>query len=529
MVRATRRIRSWARAESPSRCTARVSTSRAAGSSPQALRSAPPRSRAFGRAALRLAPPGEADARGHLGGSLALPGPRQLLAGDGGDVHVQVDAVEDGAGDAAPVAEQLLVAAQAGAARVAQEAARAGVHGGDQLELGRVADGAPGPGEDHVPLLERLAERLEHVAPELGQLVEEEDAPVGERDLAGARRGEPPTSPASEMEWCGARNGRSTRSPRSRSRPATLWTVVASSASSRPSGGSRPGSLRASMVLPLPGGPKRSRLWSPAAAISSARLAPACPATSRRSGEPPGSSSCRSAPGSAQGRPRPSAQATMSPRWRTGWTGEPLHRRRLEGVSRRRHEAPRAVAQRGHGHGQDPAHRTDLAGEGELPAEVEPLERARRHEAAGGEQRHRDGQVEPGALLAEVGRGQVHRDALRGELVPEVSHRRAHPDERLLHRPSRETGEQGAREAGGGVDLDVHGDGGDAQQGGGADADEHRPRRRAGLVPRPGALRDGRGDGSASAGRTGAAPARTTSSSSGDRPRRPGRTSPPGR
>ncbi len=191
MVRATLRIRSCARADSPSRRAARASTSRAGRVEP----AGPPQRAApqpcVREAAVRLAPAGLPDPGGHLGRTLALPGPRELLAGDGGDVDVQVDAVQDGAGDAAPVAKQLLVPAQAGAAGVAQEAARARVHGGDQLELGRVVDGAARPGEDHVPLLERLAQGLEDVAPELGQLVEEEHAAVGERDLSGARRGGP--------------------------------------------------------------------------------------------------------------------------------------------------------------------------------------------------------------------------------------------------------------------------------------------------------------------------------------------------
>ena len=53
-----------------------------------------------------------------------------------------------------------------------------------------------------------------------------------------------------------------------------------SSASSKVSGGRMPGSRRASIVLPAPGGPMRSRLCPPAAAISSARRAGACPRTS---------------------------------------------------------------------------------------------------------------------------------------------------------------------------------------------------------------------------------------------------------
>ena len=46
-----------------------------------------------------------------------------------------------------------------------------------------------------------------------------------------------------------------------------------------------PGSRAASIDLPAPGGPTISRLWPPAAAISSARLAFSWPLTSRRSGK----------------------------------------------------------------------------------------------------------------------------------------------------------------------------------------------------------------------------------------------------
>src|SRR5918996_344806 len=92
----------------------------------------------------------------------------------------------------------------------------------------------------------------------------------------------PPTSPCAEIVWCGARNGRWVASfpfPR----PAALCICVTSSASSNVGGGRMPGSRRASMVFPAPGGPIISRLWPPAAAISSARLASAWPRTSARS------------------------------------------------------------------------------------------------------------------------------------------------------------------------------------------------------------------------------------------------------
>jgi hypothetical protein len=56
-----------------------------------------------------------------------------------------------------------------------------------------------------------------------------------------------------------------------------------SSSSLRLSGGSMVGSREAISGLPVPGGPLNSRLWLPAAAISSARRAVACPIMSAKS------------------------------------------------------------------------------------------------------------------------------------------------------------------------------------------------------------------------------------------------------
>ncbi len=67
-------------------------------------------------------------------------------------------------------------------------------------------------------------------------------------------------------------------------RPSRLATAALSRASSRLISGSRPAKRWASIDLPEPGGPLINRLWWPAAAISSARLAAAWPLTSLRSG-----------------------------------------------------------------------------------------------------------------------------------------------------------------------------------------------------------------------------------------------------
>src|SRR5207253_2377406 len=62
-----------------------------------------------------------------------------------------------------------------------------GVHGGDEHEVGGVGDGALGARDGDYFVFEGLAQDFEDVLAEFGQFVEEEDAPVGEADFAGAR------------------------------------------------------------------------------------------------------------------------------------------------------------------------------------------------------------------------------------------------------------------------------------------------------------------------------------------------------
>ena len=124
-------------------------------------------------------------------------------------------------------------------------------------------------------VLEWLPERLQHRARELGQLVQEEHAEVRERDLARTRA----RAAAHDRRRRGRRGAaRETAEPRR--------ALVPVGGSPRPSGcaspraprarvraGRIPGSRRASIVFPVPGGPMSSRLCDPAAAISSARRA----------------------------------------------------------------------------------------------------------------------------------------------------------------------------------------------------------------------------------------------------------------
>jgi hypothetical protein len=61
------------------------------------------------------------------------------------------------------------------------------VHGRGQDEPCRVGETQGGPAQRDDAVFQRLAEHLEHVPTELGELVEKEDAPVGEAHLTGPR------------------------------------------------------------------------------------------------------------------------------------------------------------------------------------------------------------------------------------------------------------------------------------------------------------------------------------------------------
>jgi hypothetical protein len=65
--------------------------------------------------------------------------------------------------------------------------ARTGIHGGHQHEAGGEAERHGGAGDGHDVVFERLAQHGQHVAGELRELVQEQDAIVRDADFAGTR------------------------------------------------------------------------------------------------------------------------------------------------------------------------------------------------------------------------------------------------------------------------------------------------------------------------------------------------------
>ena len=120
--------------------------------------------------------------------ALALDGDK-LLGRQPRHGDMQVDSVQDRAGKVASVPGQSGGRTAALFHRVTCEAAGAGVAGRHHQALGRIDDGADGPADRYVAILERLAQSFYHVARKLGKFVEEEHSARSEADLAWSQVG----------------------------------------------------------------------------------------------------------------------------------------------------------------------------------------------------------------------------------------------------------------------------------------------------------------------------------------------------
>ena len=103
---------------------------------------------------------------------------------------MQIDPVQERSGEPAEVVLALPGRAPADLDGGTAPAARVG--GGHELKTGREARGSAGAGDGDRAVLERLPEGLQRSDRELGQLVEEQDAQVGQADLA--RMGDAPAA-----------------------------------------------------------------------------------------------------------------------------------------------------------------------------------------------------------------------------------------------------------------------------------------------------------------------------------------------
>ena len=309
------------------------------------------------------------------------------------------------------------------------------------------------------PVLQRLAQGLEHGRGELRRLVEEQDAAVGP---GGGARAEQAAPAADER-----RHGRGV--VRSHERRAPDQPARRRRACRRPSGrpspraparssrsGSRPGSRSASIVLPAPGGPSSSRWWPPAAATSSARAGRRSARRRRRGPPPDGRRGARAGLGRGRhgGRPTSAVHAAVQRRPRRASLRTAQHldardERGLAGVRARRPRRAGARRDRREDGGQHAAHRPHPAVEPEL-AEVDdaarPAARRRRRRRRAPRRRWRGRSPLP-RLGSAAGERLTVTPALRPGPAG-VDHGRAHPVARLGERVSGSPTEREGRQPG---------------------------------------------------------------------------------
>ena len=116
---------------------------------------------------------------------------RQLLVFHARNIHMQVDAVHQRAGDAFLVPGDHGVAAGTGLRGVAVVAAGAGVLGPDQHEVGRKGNRARGARDGHLARepFQRLAQDFQQTLAKFRQFVEEEHAAMGQGNFTRPRPG----------------------------------------------------------------------------------------------------------------------------------------------------------------------------------------------------------------------------------------------------------------------------------------------------------------------------------------------------
>ena len=95
---------------------------------------------------------------------------REHFLGQAGQPELHVDAVQQGAGDARLVGLHVARLAAAGALD-ADPPRRAGVHGGDELEVGGIGDPVVGAGYGGLLGFKRLAQQVQHPGLEVRHLV----------------------------------------------------------------------------------------------------------------------------------------------------------------------------------------------------------------------------------------------------------------------------------------------------------------------------------------------------------------------
>ena len=345
---------------------------------------------------------------------------------------MEVDPVQQGAGDLLHILGHLPVRTGAPARGMPPPAAPAGVHGAHQLESGGQVQRPAGAGHGHGAVLQGLAQGLQHIPVELRQLVQEQYAVVGQGDLS-----RPQQRPAAGQGRGGGGVVRTAEGPAGQQRVLRVR---------QPRHG--PDSGDGQRLLPAHirqdgGQPLGQHGLARAGRADQQQVVAACRGDLQG---PFGVFLPHHVPQVRAGglvrlrRPRrgggetrlPPQVARQSLHVRHTVDCEPFRQRGLGGIFRRDIQLLHAGVPGRQGHGQHAGDAPQRPGEGQLPDERR-LFRGRRQLPARGQQPHKYGQIVDRARLFLPGGGQVHGDPADGELGPAVLHRRPYPLPGLPH------------------------------------------------------------------------------------------------
>src|SRR3954463_13994821 len=114
---------------------------------------------------------------------------RNVAVFDGGDFDMEIDPIEERAGDALAIPLDLGRPAAAFAFQIAEVSAGTWIHRCDEHEFRRESDASGSTGHRNFPILKRLTHNFEGRAFELGQLVEKENAVMRQAHFSRGRNG----------------------------------------------------------------------------------------------------------------------------------------------------------------------------------------------------------------------------------------------------------------------------------------------------------------------------------------------------
>jgi hypothetical protein len=104
----------------------------------------------------------------------------EFLVGDGRDLDLEIDSIQEWSGESGSVPLNLARCADAWVAFIAQISAGTGIHGCHEHEVSRIGQRDRCPGDGHIAVFQRLSENLKDMFLELRQFIEKEDAPMSQ-------------------------------------------------------------------------------------------------------------------------------------------------------------------------------------------------------------------------------------------------------------------------------------------------------------------------------------------------------------